>query len=79
LVITQWPSNPATFKTKEAGGIYPQDCGAAFPADGATNTTMETYFQSPQDALGAGGNSCMACHYGAGQSDFSWGLNRRAH
>jgi hypothetical protein len=79
LVITQWPSNPATFKTKEAGGIYPQDCGLAFPADGATNTVMETYFQSAQDALGAGGNSCMACHYGAGQSDFSWGLNRRAH
>lgn len=79
LVITQWPSNPTVFQTKEAGGIYPKDCGAAFPADGATNTTMETYFQSSRDALGAGGNSCMTCHYVAGQSDFSWGLNRRAH
>lgn len=79
LVITQWPSNPTAFKTMENGGIYPQDSGAAFPANGATNTTMETYFQSPADASGKFGNSCMACHYGAGQSDFSWGLNRRAH
>jgi hypothetical protein len=79
LVITQWPSNPTSFMTKEAGGVYPKDCGAAFPENGATNTTMETYFQSSRDALGAGGNSCMSCHYGAGQSDFSWGLNRRSH
>ncbi|MEY2484250.1 MAG: hypothetical protein QOK24_2778 [Verrucomicrobiota bacterium] len=79
LVITQWPSNPTVFKTMENGGVYPQDSGAAFPANGATNTAMETYFQSPADAAGKFGNSCMACHYGAGQSDFSWGLNRRAH
>ena len=79
LVITQWPSNPTAFTTMEKGGVYPRDCGAAFPANGATNTTMETYFQSPADAAGKFGNSCMACHYGAGQSDFSWGLNRRAH
>ena len=79
LVITQWPSDPGTFKFIADRGIYPKDCGAAFPANGATNTAMETYFQSPSDAMGAGGNSCMSCHYVAGQSDFSWGLNRRAH
>ncbi len=79
LVITQWPSDPGTSVTMEQGGIYPRDAGGAFPVNGAVNTTMETYFQSPNDAAGAGGNSCMSCHYRAGQSDFSWGLNRRAH
>jgi len=79
LVETQWPSDPGNFKTMEAGGVYPANCGAAFPANGVTNTTMETYFQAASDAAGAGGNSCMSCHYRAGQSDFSWGLMRRAH
>ena len=78
LVITQWPSNPSTFKTKEAGGLYPQGAGSPFPQQGAVNTAMETYFQSQRDAAGAGGNSCMQCHYGAGQSDFSWSLTLRA-
>lgn len=84
LVVTQWPGNPGIgtgkpFILMQNGGIYPQNAGAAFPADGAVNTTMETYFQTQNDAAGAGGNSCMSCHYRAGQSDFSWGLNRRAH
>ena len=81
LVITQWPANPGlqNFKLMEKGGIYPRDSEAAFPVNGATNTTMETYFQTQNDAAGAGGNSCMSCHYRAGQSDYSWGLNRRAH
>jgi len=84
LVVTQWPANPGVgqgkpFMLMQKGGIYPQNAGAAFPAFGAVNTTMETYFQTQNDAAGAGGNSCMSCHYRAGQSDFSWGLNRRAH
>jgi hypothetical protein len=79
LVFTQWPSNPSSFKTMEAGGVYPQDSGAAFPANGVTNTVMETYFQSQNDAAGAGGNSCMSCHYRADQTDFSWSLLRGAH
>jgi hypothetical protein len=83
LVITQWPSDPndpaAPFKTMEDRGTYPVSCGQAFPADGCVNTTMETYFQTPANAVGAGGNSCMKCHYGAGQTDFSWGLMRRPH
>ncbi|HEV7744521.1 MAG TPA: hypothetical protein VGO56_05970 [Pyrinomonadaceae bacterium] len=81
LVITQWPSNPGlnNFVLMQNGGIYPRDAEAAFPANGAINTTQETYFQIQSDAAGAGGNSCMSCHYRAGQSDFSWGLNRRAH
>jgi hypothetical protein len=80
LVITQWPSNPGldNFTLMENGGVYPQGSGAAFPQNGAVNTTQETYFQTMNDAAGAGGNSCMSCHYRAGQSDFSWGLNRRA-
>ena len=44
-----------------------------------TNTVMETYFQAQNDAAGAGGNSCMSCHYRAGQADFSWTLMRDAH
>lgn len=81
LVITQWPSNPGlkNFVLMQNGGIYPRDASAAFPVNGAVNTTQETYFQAQNDAAGAGGNSCMSCHYRAGQSDFSWGLNRRAH
>jgi hypothetical protein len=84
LVVTQWPSDPGIgtgnpFMLMENGGVYPLNSGAAFPANGAVNTTMETYFQTQNDAAGAGGNSCMSCHYRAGQSDFSWGLNRRAH
>jgi hypothetical protein len=84
LVVTQWPFNPGIgkdgpFMLMQNGGVYPQNAGSAFPVDGAVNTTMETYFQTQNDAAGAGGNSCMSCHYRAGQSDFSWGLNRRAH
>jgi hypothetical protein len=85
LVVTQWPFNPGLpanggpFMLMQNGGVYPQNAGAAFPVNGAVNTTMETYFQTQNDAAGAGGNSCMSCHYRAGQSDFSWGLNRRAH
>lgn len=84
LVVTQWPGNPGIgqgkpFMLMNNGGVYPLNAGAAFPATGAVNTTMETYFQTQNDAAGAGGNSCMSCHYRAGQSDFSWGLNRRAH
>jgi len=84
LVVTQWPFNPGIgpgnpFQLMNNGGVYPQGAGSAFPVNGAVNTTMETYFQTQNDAAGAGGNSCMSCHYRAGQSDFSWGLNRRAH
>ena len=79
LVFTQWPTTPGQFKTMEAGGIYPQDAGAPFPVSGVTNTAMETYFQSQTDAAGAGGNSCMRCHYRASQADFSWTLMRGAH
>jgi hypothetical protein len=84
LVVTQWPASPGIgqgkpFMLMNNGGVYPQNAGSAFPANGAVNTTMETYFQTQNDAAGAGGNSCMSCHYRAGQSDFSWGLNRRAH
>jgi hypothetical protein len=85
LIVTQWPFNPGlpadggSFMLMQNGGIYPQNAGNAFPVYGAVNSTMETYFQTQNDAAGAGGNSCMSCHYRAGQSDFSWGLNRRAH
>ena len=79
LVITQWPTNPGNFTTKEQGGIYPQDCGQPFPVDSCVNVSLETYFQSKSDAAGAGGNSCMSCHYAAGKSDFSWVLQRRSH
>ncbi len=79
LVITQWPTNPGRLATVEAGGIYPQDCGQPFPVAGCTNVALETFLQSQVDAVGAGGNSCMSCHYTAGKSDFSWVLHRRAH
>ncbi|MFZ2406312.1 MAG: hypothetical protein WAW41_14320 [Methylobacter sp.] len=79
LVMTQWPSNPTQYQLMENGGVYPQDAGGAFPVNGAINTSMESFVQSPEDAAGAGGNSCMSCHYRASQSDFSWALQGRAH
>jgi hypothetical protein len=81
LVITQWPSNPTQFKAPANRGVYPEDAGGAFPVNGAVNTVIETYFQTPELAAGAGGNSCMSCHFNAGngQRDFSWGLARRPH
>lgn len=81
LVVTQWPSNPGQFKPASQRGVYPGDSGGAFPATGAVNTTLETYFQAQGLAGGAFGNSCMSCHYQAGGSlrDYSWGLTRRTH
>jgi hypothetical protein len=81
LVITQWPSNPTQFKAPANRGVYPADAGGAFPVDGAVNVTLETYFQAAGLATGAFGNSCMSCHFNAGngQRDFSWGLTRRPH
>lgn len=79
LVITQWPSDPGNFKLYSANGIYPQNAGGAFPVNNCVNTTMETYFQNQNDAIGAGGNSCMSCHYKAPETDFSWSLSLRNH
>jgi hypothetical protein len=79
LVITQWPANPAQFKIKQAQGVYPDDAGGPFPVNDAVNTAMETYFQSRNDAAGAGGNSCMQCHYNAAETDFSWSLKLRSN
>ena len=79
LVITQWPTSQSGFRLLEAGGIYPQNAGQPFPVNGATNTSMETFFQSQADAVGAGGNSCIQCHYGAGSTDFSWILQNDSH
>jgi hypothetical protein len=81
LVITQWPAAPvpqSQFKPKENQGVYPQDAGGPFPVNNAVNTALETFFQSQSDAAGAGGNSCMQCHYGAGIADFSWSLVLRS-
>ena len=81
LVITQWPAAPvpqSQFKPKENQGVYPQDAGGPFPVNNAVNTSLETFFQSQGDAAGAGGNSCMQCHYGAGLADFSWSLVLRS-
>jgi hypothetical protein len=82
LVITQWPAQAvpqAQFKPKENQGVYPQDAGTPFPVNNAVNTALETFFQSQGDAAGAGGNSCMQCHYGAGDADFSWSLTLRSN
>jgi hypothetical protein len=81
LVVTQWPfaaNDMTTYKAPDAGGNYPCTCGYPFPVTGAVNLTMETYFQSANSAAGSG-NSCMACHFGAAYTDFSWGLKRRPH
>ncbi len=74
LVMTQWPTDPAALPTP---GVFCQpdqqeqsdSTGAPFPPCGVANTTMETYLQY---------DSCMNCHAGALQQDFSWILNLRA-
>lgn len=81
LVVTQWPTQAvaqADFVPPEQQGVYPKDAGQPFPETGAVNTAVESFFQSAADAKGAGGNSCMQCHYGAGNADFSWSLKLRA-
>lgn len=87
LVFTQWPTSGAQknfvpFGMTVSPGVtatYEKNSGNPFPLYNVTNTTLETYLQSQRDAFGAGGNSCMQCHYAAGAADFSWGLFRRAH
>ncbi len=81
LIVTQWPfaANDMTqYKPPDLRGSYPCTSGLPFPVTGATNLTMETYFQSADSAAGSG-NSCMACHFDAAYTDFSWGLKRRPH
>jgi hypothetical protein len=81
LVVTQWPfaaNDPTQYKPPDLRGSYPCTSGLPFPVTGAVNLTMETYFQSANAAAGSG-NSCMACHFGAAYTDFSWGLKRRPH
>jgi hypothetical protein len=81
LIVTQWPTNPTTYKPPANRGVYPEGAGSPFPVNGAVNVTMETYFQSAQLTTGSFGNSCMSCHYnaGGGLRDFSWGFARRPH
>jgi hypothetical protein len=82
LIVTQWPTAPvaqAQFQPPEAGGLYPASAGQPFPLSGAINAAIESFFQSPRDAAGAGGNSCMQCHYTAGKADFSWSLTLRSY
>jgi hypothetical protein len=79
LVITQWPTGATQFQPKGPGVSYPTGSASPFPVDNAVNTAMETFFQSQGDAAGAGGNSCMRCHYNAGVADYSWSLLLRSH
>jgi hypothetical protein len=81
LIVTQWPTNPTTYKPPANRGVYPEGSGSPFPVNGAINVALETYFQSAQLTTGSFGNSCMSCHYnaGGGLRDFSWGFARRPH
>jgi hypothetical protein len=79
LVITQWPTGVTQFAPKGPGVVYPAGSASPFPVNNGVNTSMETFFQSQGDAMGAGGNSCMQCHYNAGVADYSWSLLLRSH
>ncbi|MFY0630777.1 MAG: hypothetical protein JXR05_10380 [Flavobacteriaceae bacterium] len=71
-----------------AKNAYPRWSGLPLPQIGALNTTMETYFQNPNPPT-KGPNkgirqamentSCMGCHYGASDTDYSWGLKLRTY
>ncbi|HEV7857543.1 MAG TPA: hypothetical protein VGO91_02750 [Pyrinomonadaceae bacterium] len=89
LVATQWPSTNDNFQVKRpascpnpsnpmcnATGVYPQNADNPFPAQNVANTTMETYFQN---SVSGGGSTCMQCHYGASQDDFTFLLAKEAY
>ena len=71
---------------QNAKNAYPRWSGLPIPQVGALNTVMETYFQNPNPPT-TGPNtgirqamentSCMGCHYGASDMDYSWGLKLR--
>jgi hypothetical protein len=61
---------------KNSKNAYPRWSGLPVPQSGALNTTMETYFQNPKKTS-LGDSSCMGCHYGASDTDYSWGLKLR--
>lgn len=63
---------------QNAKAAYPRWAGLPIPQVGALNSTMETYFQNPDGAQPMENTSCMGCHYGASDMDFSWALKLRA-
>lgn len=68
---------------ENAKNAYPRWSGLPLPQVGALNTTMETYFQNPKPYKGVRqameNTSCMGCHYGASDTDYSWGLKLRTY
>ena len=68
---------------QNAKNAYPKWSGLPIPQVGALNTVMETYFQNPNPSNGSRqpmeNTSCMGCHYGASDMDYSWGLKLRTY
>jgi hypothetical protein len=72
---------------ENATSAYPRLAGLPIPQTGSLNSTMETYFQNPNPKKSNGtvtfqpleNTSCMGCHYGASDMDFSWGLKLRTY
>ena len=68
---------------QNAKNAYPKWSGLPIPQVGALNTVMETYFQNPNPSKGVRqpmeNTSCMGCHYGASDMDYSWGLKLRTY
>jgi len=60
-----------------AKAAYPRWSGLPIPQVGALNTVMETYFQNPNKDHNLEDTSCMGCHYGASDMDYSWALKLR--
>lgn len=70
-----------------AAAAYPRWAGLPIPQTGSLNSIMETYFQNPNPKLDKKtkimiyqpleNTSCMGCHYGASDMDFSWGVKLR--
>jgi len=62
---------------QNASAAYPRWAGLPIPQVGALNSTMETYFQNPNGSQAMENTSCVGCHYGASDIDFSWALKLR--
>ena len=61
---------------KAAKASYPLQAGLPIPQSGCLNVTMETYFQNPKGTT-LENTSCIGCHFGASDTDYSWALKLR--
>ena len=78
LVITQWPTGGRRSRRRAPASLIRKD---PRPVPGQRRGQHRDGDVLPVAGRrqGAGGNSCMPCHFNAGVADFSWSLLLRSH